>query len=88
MYHISQDTTEGEKVTAAPEVDSIHDENGAIAVEILLNPNVLTEFTLSGSQAVSSIYSNMAMVPCHSSLFCFFIADPRMFFFPLFEPLC
>lgn len=47
----SEDTTEGEKVTAAPEVDSVHVENGAVAVEILLNPNVLTEFTLSGSQA-------------------------------------
>ncbi|OVA10333.1 Protein of unknown function DUF727 [Macleaya cordata] len=45
-----QDKIEEANVNAVPEVDSAPAENGVLSEEILLNPNVFTEFKLAGSQ--------------------------------------
>ncbi|KAF5186876.1 Clustered mitochondria protein [Thalictrum thalictroides] len=47
----SVDTTESDTIKATQDCDSSPTENGAVSDEILLNPNVLTEFNLAGSQA-------------------------------------
>ncbi|PIA53471.1 hypothetical protein AQUCO_00900217v1 [Aquilegia coerulea] len=48
----SLDTTESDNIKATQDCDSSPTENGgALSDEILLNPNVLTEFNLAGSQA-------------------------------------
>lgn len=51
-YVLPQDKIEEAEVKAAQEIKIEKAENGVISEEILLNPNVLTEFKLAGSEEV------------------------------------